>query len=50
MIKMAAKKGVPKQDGSGKGSRANRGRGGCTDTQKTGKGSGTKSGRGRRGK
>lgn len=26
---MATKKGVPKKDGSGKGQRANRGRGGC---------------------
>ena len=33
-----AKKGVPKEDGSGRGTRANRGRGGCTDTKKTGKG------------
>lgn len=33
-----AKKGVPKRDGSGKGRRANRGRGGCKQTQKTGKG------------
>lgn len=33
-----AKKGVPKRDGSGKGVRANRGRGGCKTTQKVGKG------------
>ena len=32
-------KGVPKRDGSGKGVRANRGRGGCSSTQKKGKGS-----------
>lgn len=32
------KKGVPKRDGSGKGRRANRGRGGCKTTQKKGKG------------
>ncbi len=32
-----AKKGVPKRDGSGKGIRANRGRGGCKDTETTGK-------------
>lgn len=32
------KKGVPKHDGSGKGTRANRGRGGCTSTKKQGKG------------
>lgn len=31
-------KGVPKHDGSGKGQRLNRGRGGCSDTQKKGKG------------
>lgn len=34
-----ATKGVPKRDGSGKGVRANRGRGGCVTTSKTGKGS-----------
>lgn len=32
------KKGTPKHDGSGKGTRANRGRGGCSKTQQTGKG------------
>jgi len=31
-------KNKPKQDGSGKGSRANKGRGGCATTKKTGKG------------
>lgn len=31
------KKGVPKRDGSGRGVRANRGRGGCSNTKKTGK-------------
>jgi hypothetical protein len=31
-------KGKPKRDGSGKGRRANRGRGGCADTMKIGKG------------
>ena len=31
------KKGIPKRDGSGKGKRANRGRGGCAETKKTGK-------------
>jgi len=31
-------KGVPKRDGSGKGIRANRGRGGCKQTRKIGKG------------
>jgi hypothetical protein len=35
-----AKKGVPKKDGSGKGIRANRGRGGCKNTK--GKGGGKK--------
>ena len=32
------KKGVPKRDGSGKGKRANQGRGGCVKTKKVGKG------------
>lgn len=31
-------KGYPKKDGSGKGKRLNRGRGGCAKTQKVGKG------------
>ena len=31
-------KGKPRKDGSGKGTRANRGRGGCVPTKKTGKG------------
>ncbi len=31
-------KGVPKRDGSGRGTRANRGRGGCKPTKRTGKG------------
>lgn len=31
-------KGTPKKDGSGKGKRANRGRGGCAPTKKSGKG------------
>ena len=34
---MATKKGIPKRDGSGKGTRQNRGRGGCKPTRKTGK-------------
>jgi len=33
-----AKKGVPKRDGSGKGRRANQGRGGCKTTERTGRG------------
>lgn len=33
-----SKKGIPKHDGSGKGRRNNRGRGGCVTTQKRGKG------------
>jgi len=33
-----AKKGVPKRDGSGGGTRANQGRDGCKVTKKTGKG------------
>ena len=32
------KAGVPKKDGSGRGTRSNAGRGGCKTTQKTGKG------------
>jgi hypothetical protein len=35
---MAKRKGVPKKDGSGKGKRANRGRGGCKTTKKKGQG------------
>ena len=31
-------KGVPKRDGSGRGVRANQGRGGCKVTKSTGKG------------
>jgi hypothetical protein len=31
-------KGKPKKDGSGKGNRANRGRGGCSTTKKSGRG------------
>ena len=33
-----AKAGEPKRDGSGKGKRANQGRGGCKPTKKTGQG------------
>ena len=33
-----AKRGTPKKDGSGKGSRANKGRGGCKTTKNIGKG------------
>jgi len=33
-----AKKGVPKRDGSGGGTRGNRGRGGCKTTKSTGQG------------
>jgi len=32
------KKGIPKRDGSGRGTRANKGRGGCSPTRKTGRG------------
>jgi len=32
------KRGVPKRDGSGRGTRANRGRGGCKTTRATGQG------------
>jgi len=31
-------KGKPKRNGSGKGTRANKGRGGCSTTQRKGKG------------
>ena len=41
-------KGVPKKDGSGQGTRANRGRGGCKPTQDVGRGCGR--GRGGRGR
>ena len=40
-------KGVPKRDGTGRGRRANKGRGGCINPQTLGRGSGTKSGLGR---
>lgn len=41
-------KGKPKRDSSGGGTRANRGRGGCKTTKKTGKGRvGASPGRGR---
>ena len=33
-----AKKGTPKRDGSGRGTRANRGRGGCKTTKSSGQG------------
>lgn len=33
-----AKKGTPKHDGSGRGVRANQGRGGCATPRKTGQG------------
>jgi len=35
---MKRKSGIPKHDGSGKGQRANRGRGGCKTTQSKGRG------------
>jgi hypothetical protein len=31
-------KGTPKRDGSGRGSRKNQGRGGCSTTRRTGRG------------
>lgn len=37
-----AKKGVPKRDGSGKGVRANKGRGGCVTPKSKGKGTNRK--------
>jgi len=33
-----ARKRIPKRDGSGKGKRANKGRGGCKTTRKKGRG------------
>jgi len=33
-------KGAPKRDGSGRGQRANRGRGGCKNTRSSGRGRG----------
>lgn len=36
-VKIMAKKGVPKKDGSGKGIRANKGRGGCKKPKSKGK-------------
>jgi len=32
------KRGIPRRDGSGRGTRANRGRGGCNPTRGTGRG------------
>jgi len=43
-------RGVPKRDGSGRGVRANRGRGGCRTPRRIGQGSGTAGGRGRKGR
>jgi len=41
-------KGIPKRDGSGRGTRANQGRGGCANTRNTGRGrTGSPPGRGR---
>ena len=37
IMKIISKKGVPKKDGSGKGKRTNKGRGGCKPVRKTGK-------------
>ena len=34
------RKGIPKRDGSGRGLRLNKGRGGCEKTRKTGRGRG----------
>lgn len=36
---MTVKNGTPKRDGSGRGVRANKGRGGCDDPEQGGKGS-----------
>ena len=35
---MTRRKGTPKRDGSGRGTRANRGRGGCKTTRSKGRG------------
>jgi len=35
---MSNTRGVPKRDGSGRGTRTNQGRGGCTTTRRTGNG------------
>lgn len=43
---MVDEKGVPKRNGSGRGVRANRGRGNCLNTQEIGKGRGYGRGRG----
>lgn len=43
-------RGVPRRDGSGRGQRANKGRGGCVNPRNTGRGSGTQTGRGHPGK
>ena len=32
------RRGVPRRNGSGRGTRANRGRGGCSPTRRTGRG------------
>jgi len=32
------RRGTPRRDGSGRGTRANRGRGGCSPTRRTGRG------------
>ena len=37
-VKDTTMKGKPKRDGSGRGTRANRGRGGCKTTRSTGRG------------
>ena len=38
MVVVKMKKGVPKRDGSGRGNRANRGRGGCPQPRSSGRG------------
>jgi hypothetical protein len=39
MNAVMARRNSPKRDGSGRGTRANRGRGGCSPTRRTGRGS-----------
>ena len=44
---MTTKKGIPKRDGSGRGNRANQGRGGCKTTSAVPKGRGRRGNRNR---
>jgi len=46
--KRSTPKGVPAKDGTGRGTRSNRGRGGCLTTRRTGRGGGPRGRSGRR--